>query len=110
MGISCVGSFVSLVIKFPVSPARKTSQNLQANFYAPFSLKISLSTYSLRKYSKAFRNYGSGCGTSRYFLEYMSLCFAIRCLETGKFYFEGFSAILNTFYNNVQNIEKAMLA
>ena len=37
MGIVFVETSIGYIIKFAVSPARKTSQNLQSNFYAPYN-------------------------------------------------------------------------
>ena len=73
--------------------------NLQANFYAPFSMKISLSTHAHRSYLRISTKHSLGCGASRYFLESKSLCFAIRCLETSKFYSECSSIKWGSFNN-----------
>ena len=41
MGIVWETEYISYIIKFAVSPARKTFQNLQANFYAPYNKPLS---------------------------------------------------------------------
>ena len=55
-----LGSDIVYLIKFAVSTARKTFQNLQANFYAPFSMKISLSTHALLSLFKFLTKYSLG--------------------------------------------------